>query len=366
MKMVDALSHCFAKAMEWVTVLLMIILTLVVVAAVVARLSGTSFSWYDEVAAIILAWITYYGSALAAVKRRHIGLDAVLLKVRAARLRADYRNTLAIAIEFSLRPLMLLVGTLAVFAIFGASDMGLEVVFGLTGLGTIAVALMLGRATRRAASTDTAPKTQTNISTDTAQKPNGQANTFLFLGTLMVLATQFEIFALDKVGTAVELGTYKVALQLASVCGIATNFVLIGKLRALYASPIGSDAYRATFRGIQVRTLGISLIFMVAFGAVALVWPLIWSQQTWALAAVAAAIFSASAAFGPLTNWFFAAGRIRVVIASLLIMVAVKFGLFAALLATDTVSPGTLIAVYGAGLIVQNVFLLIMQKRTPQ
>jgi TRAP-type C4-dicarboxylate transport system permease small subunit len=79
MKMVDALSHCFAKAMEWVTVLLMIILTLVVVAAVVARLSGASFSWYDEVAAIILAWITYYGSALAAVKRRHIGLDAVLL-----------------------------------------------------------------------------------------------------------------------------------------------------------------------------------------------------------------------------------------------------------------------------------------------
>lgn len=77
--MVDALSHYFAKAMEWVTVLLMIILTLVVVAAVIARLSGASFSWYDEVAAIILAWITFYGSALAAVKRRHIGFDAVLL-----------------------------------------------------------------------------------------------------------------------------------------------------------------------------------------------------------------------------------------------------------------------------------------------
>lgn len=316
-------------------------------------------------AALALVWFMGHTWLILAIFPV-LGLGHLLLKVRAARLRADHRNTLAIALEFSFRPLILLVGTLAVFAVFGASDMGLEVVFGLSGLATIAVALMLGRAARRTADTDTALNTAPDINTATAQKTNGQASTFLFLGTLMVLATQFEIFALDKVGTAAELGTYKVALQLASVCGIATNFVLIGKLRALYANPIGSDAYRATFRGIQVRTLGISLIFMMAFGAVALVWPLIWSQQTWGLAAVAAAIFSASAAFGPLANWFFAAGRIRVVIASLLVMVAVKSGLFAALLATDTVSPGTLIAVYGAGLIVQNVFLLIMQKRTPQ
>jgi TRAP-type C4-dicarboxylate transport system permease small subunit len=46
---------------------------------VIARLMGQSFSWYDEVAAIMLAWITYYGSALAALHRRHIGFDSVLL-----------------------------------------------------------------------------------------------------------------------------------------------------------------------------------------------------------------------------------------------------------------------------------------------
>jgi TRAP-type C4-dicarboxylate transport system permease small subunit len=69
------------KLLEWVTVLLMILLTLVVTVAVIARLSGQSFSWYDEVAAIMLAWITYYGSALAALKRRHIGFDTVLLKL---------------------------------------------------------------------------------------------------------------------------------------------------------------------------------------------------------------------------------------------------------------------------------------------
>jgi TRAP-type C4-dicarboxylate transport system permease small subunit len=42
---------------------------------------GHSFSWYDEVAAIMLAWITYYGSALAALHRRHIGFDSVLLAI---------------------------------------------------------------------------------------------------------------------------------------------------------------------------------------------------------------------------------------------------------------------------------------------
>jgi len=51
------------------------------IVAVIARLSGNSFSWYDEVAAIQLAWITYYGAGLAALKRRHIGFDTVLLAI---------------------------------------------------------------------------------------------------------------------------------------------------------------------------------------------------------------------------------------------------------------------------------------------
>jgi TRAP-type C4-dicarboxylate transport system permease small subunit len=70
--------------LETFTVFLMVLLTAVVLIAVVARLAGESFSWYDEVAAIILAWITYYGSALAALKRRHIGFDTVLLALPGA------------------------------------------------------------------------------------------------------------------------------------------------------------------------------------------------------------------------------------------------------------------------------------------
>lgn len=67
------------KVLEWITISLMVLLTIVVTLAVLARLMGQSFSWYDEVAAIMLAWITYYGSALAALHRRHIGFDTVLL-----------------------------------------------------------------------------------------------------------------------------------------------------------------------------------------------------------------------------------------------------------------------------------------------
>ena len=41
----------------------MIALTAVVIFAVVARITE-SVSWYDEIAAIQLSWLTYYGGAL--------------------------------------------------------------------------------------------------------------------------------------------------------------------------------------------------------------------------------------------------------------------------------------------------------------
>ena len=71
--------------LSWVVIALMVLLTVVVVVAVIYRKAGASLSWYDEVASILLAWITYYGAALAALKRSHIGFDDVLraLPVRA-------------------------------------------------------------------------------------------------------------------------------------------------------------------------------------------------------------------------------------------------------------------------------------------
>ncbi len=65
--------------LEWFLIIQMFALSIVVIYAVISRKLGASLSWYDEIAAIQLAWITYYGAALAALRRRHIGFDGVLL-----------------------------------------------------------------------------------------------------------------------------------------------------------------------------------------------------------------------------------------------------------------------------------------------
>jgi len=79
--MISGASRFLEWLLEWVVIFLMIGLTIVVIVAVLFRLAGESLSWYDEVAAIQLSWITYYGAALAALKRRHIGFDTVLLAI---------------------------------------------------------------------------------------------------------------------------------------------------------------------------------------------------------------------------------------------------------------------------------------------
>ncbi len=74
-------SRTLGFILEWVLIVQMIALTAVVVYAVISRKLGASLSWYDEIAAIQLCWITYYGAALAALKRKHIGFDGVLLSL---------------------------------------------------------------------------------------------------------------------------------------------------------------------------------------------------------------------------------------------------------------------------------------------
>lgn len=53
-------------------------LAIVVVVGVGFRKAGASLVWYDEVASIVLAWLTYYGAALAALHRAHIGMPTVV------------------------------------------------------------------------------------------------------------------------------------------------------------------------------------------------------------------------------------------------------------------------------------------------
>ena len=63
----------YAILLEWVVIALMVILATEVTVGVIFRSLGRSLIWYDEIASVLLAWLTFYGSALASVKRAHIG-----------------------------------------------------------------------------------------------------------------------------------------------------------------------------------------------------------------------------------------------------------------------------------------------------
>ena len=68
----------FERLLESIVVLLMGSLATLVVVAVVFRKGGASIVWYDEVASILLAWLTYYCASLAALKRAHIGFPKLV------------------------------------------------------------------------------------------------------------------------------------------------------------------------------------------------------------------------------------------------------------------------------------------------
>jgi len=65
--------------LQAILIFLVVALTGVVIVAVVYRKAGASLAWYDEVASVLLAWVTYYGAALAALNRGHIGFDGLIL-----------------------------------------------------------------------------------------------------------------------------------------------------------------------------------------------------------------------------------------------------------------------------------------------
>jgi TRAP-type C4-dicarboxylate transport system permease small subunit len=98
---VARMQRALERLLEAWVVFLITALTLVVVVAVIWRKAGASLVWYDEVGSIMLAWITYYGAALAALKRGHIGFDGMILAL-------PYRWRIAAA----------MVGETVVFAFF--------------------------------------------------------------------------------------------------------------------------------------------------------------------------------------------------------------------------------------------------------
>ncbi len=76
--MYSRIHRGFQRLLESIVIVLMVVLTGIVLIAVVYRKMGASLSWYDEVASVLLAWLTYYGAALAALHRGHIGFSGLI------------------------------------------------------------------------------------------------------------------------------------------------------------------------------------------------------------------------------------------------------------------------------------------------
>jgi TRAP-type C4-dicarboxylate transport system permease small subunit len=68
----------YERFLEGICIALMVALAAEVVAGVAFRYSGHSLVWYDEVATILLAWVTFYGSALAVLKHAHMGVPEIV------------------------------------------------------------------------------------------------------------------------------------------------------------------------------------------------------------------------------------------------------------------------------------------------
>jgi TRAP-type C4-dicarboxylate transport system permease small subunit len=74
----QAFRQGYERFLEWIAIALMVALAAEVTAGVIFRYAGHSLVWYDEVATILLAWVTFYGSALAVLKHAHMGVPEIV------------------------------------------------------------------------------------------------------------------------------------------------------------------------------------------------------------------------------------------------------------------------------------------------
>jgi TRAP-type C4-dicarboxylate transport system permease small subunit len=75
------LRRLFGAVLGAFSVGLIVALTLLVLVAVAFREGGAALVWYDEVATILLSWLTYYGAAYAALRRGHLGSPELLMRL---------------------------------------------------------------------------------------------------------------------------------------------------------------------------------------------------------------------------------------------------------------------------------------------
>lgn len=76
--MYSLLRRAFERTLTAFVIGLLASLAIIILYGVACRKLGVSLVWYDEAASIMLAWLTYYGAALAALHRAHIGFPGLV------------------------------------------------------------------------------------------------------------------------------------------------------------------------------------------------------------------------------------------------------------------------------------------------
>ncbi len=88
------LRGLMALVETWVMLLLVAMALLVTIGVFYRYVLGASLIWYDEFAAYLLVWLTFYGGVMAAYHRRHIAFETLV-----ERLRPAARRGVAVAAE---------------------------------------------------------------------------------------------------------------------------------------------------------------------------------------------------------------------------------------------------------------------------
>ena len=74
----NSFRRFYDRLLEVIAVVLIVAVTGIVVLGFTYRWTGYSLVWYDEVASISLAWLTYFASALAAMRGAHLGFSGLV------------------------------------------------------------------------------------------------------------------------------------------------------------------------------------------------------------------------------------------------------------------------------------------------
>ncbi|MFT7060405.1 MAG: TRAP-type C4-dicarboxylate transport system permease small subunit [Pseudorhodobacter sp.] len=106
--MIALFERVLLRCIETICLALLVALTGAVVYSTTMRYLGMSPSWYDEIASVLLAWITYFGAAYAIFLRQHMGFSGIVTALP---------KTAAVAL--ALLSEVLVIGYFAVIAWYG-------------------------------------------------------------------------------------------------------------------------------------------------------------------------------------------------------------------------------------------------------